>query len=84
MGWSYAIVNGKEIGYSVKATCDHPGCDAVINRGVDYACGDMHGAGSVSCDGYFCGKHKLGEAVDKGGHRVWTCENCNVPEDEDE
>lgn len=34
------------IGYSVESYCDQEGCNNVINRGMDYQCGD--------CQGYFC------------------------------
>lgn len=34
------------IGYAVEAYCDQEGCNNVINRGMDYQCGD--------CQGYFC------------------------------
>jgi hypothetical protein len=56
MGWSYGIVNGKEVGYSVPDVCNHPECDVEIDRGLSYACGDMPGSG-LGCDGFFCGKH---------------------------
>lgn len=58
MGWAYCGTDksGRDIGYAVEATCDEPGCDAVIDRGLGYLCGDMHCDG-WSCNGYFCGKH---------------------------
>ena len=30
MGWGYGIVNGREVGYSVEATCDRDGCGTKI------------------------------------------------------
>lgn len=57
MGWGYGIVEGREVGYNVEATCDQPGCDAKIDRGLGYACGETHGEDEDSCAGYFCGDH---------------------------
>ncbi|UJE34810.1 hypothetical protein vBAbaPP1_21 [Acinetobacter phage vB_AbaM_P1] len=69
------------IGYSVEAYCDQEGCNNVINRGMDYQCGD--------CQGYFCydclsthgkveieldeeWKHEFGEASSGCTHNgVW-------------
>lgn len=60
MGWADCGTdsNGRPIGYAFEATCDHPGCDAKINRGLSYACGGMHGdLGGQACEGYFCSEH---------------------------
>lgn len=57
MGWAYGIVDGREVGYSVEAVCDEPGCEASIDRGLAYACGNDHGAGEDFCERYFCGEH---------------------------
>lgn len=59
MGWSDCGTDskGRPIGYGHQATCDHPGCEEVIDRGLGYACGGMHGEDEHSCDGYFCGNH---------------------------
>lgn len=46
---------GRDIGYGVIATCDHPKCDEKIDRGMSYCCGEYtteHGCGL-----YFCSKH---------------------------
>ena len=56
MGWSYGEVNSKPVGYSVPDICNHPECDAEIDRGLSYACGDMPGNG-FGCDGFFCSQH---------------------------
>ena len=64
MGWSRGgpvTYKGqeREVGYSVQAVCDHPGCKHKIDRGLAYACGGEHGeSGGVSCNGYFCEGHK--------------------------
>lgn len=59
MGWGDCGTDskGRPIGYVHAATCDHPGCDAKIERGLGYACGGMHGTGEGGCEGYFCEKH---------------------------
>lgn len=59
MGWGNCGVDsiGRPIGYVHPATCDHDGCEAVIDRGLSYACGGMHGDGTCSCEKYFCSKH---------------------------
>lgn len=60
MGWANCGTDsqGRAIGYAHEATCDHPGCDAKIHRGLAYACGIMHGEDEWSCEKYFCEKHK--------------------------
>lgn len=79
MGWGYCGVDkaGRPIGYVHQATCDHPGCDEVIDRGLGYACGGMHGEDEISCDGYFCEKHRAEMVMteDEQLHRV--CESCH-------
>lgn len=59
MGWADCGTDdrGRPIGYAHRATCDHPGCEAEIDRGLAYACGGHHLAGDWFCDGYFCPKH---------------------------
>lgn len=58
--------NGREIGYGVDATCDWPGCDEKIDRGVAYCCGGIDGIqnGGMDdesyCGDFFCGKHLMG------------------------
>ncbi len=59
MGWGNCGEDGdgRPIGYNVEATCDHPGCNAGIDRGLSYVCGSMHLGGEHGCGRYFCGKH---------------------------
>lgn len=59
MGWGNCGTdsNDRPIGYNHAATCDHPGCEAAIDRGLAYACGGMHGQNDGDCEGYFCYKH---------------------------
>jgi len=76
MGWANcgSDSRGRPIGYAHAATCDEPGCDAVIDRGLSYACGDMHGPQDREdgwcCDRYFCGKHLM------PGANVPLCASC--------
>jgi hypothetical protein len=59
MGWAFCGTDdrGREIGYGVAATCDYPGCEEPIDRGLGYVCGTMHG-GEQGCGRYFCGSHR--------------------------
>lgn len=67
MGWGHGIAyDGREIGYTVDATCDQPGCDEQIDRGLGYLCGGsdpgaldvvIDGADGPGCGRYFCGRH---------------------------
>jgi len=66
MGWGYGINSeGREVGYSIDATCDHKDCSKEIDRGLAYVCGDMHDGGEYGCGKYFCYDHltvtKLGQ-----------------------
>lgn len=60
MGWGDCGTDseGRPIGYVFEAICDEPGCDEQIDRGLSYACGDMHGEDEYSCEKYFCEKHQ--------------------------
>lgn len=58
MGWAYGHnAEGREVGYSVAATCDLDGCDEKIDRGLAYVCGGMHDGGEFGCGRYFCPSH---------------------------
>lgn len=43
-------------GYGVPSYCEHPDCNAEIDRGMAHACGGEPFS-EVGCDRYFCGKH---------------------------
>jgi hypothetical protein len=70
MGWSIGFDTrwGRDIGYGVPATCDHPGCRAKIDRGLAYVCGGEPYGGEDGCGLYFCEKHG------GGSH----CERCRA------
>lgn len=85
MGWADCGTDskGRPIGYAFEATCDWPGCDAIIHRGLDYKCGRMHGEDVDNCEGYFCHDHLTSPVRDDGwavdGQRcpacTWAIEN---------
>ncbi len=50
----------RDIGYGVPAFCDHPSCDAVIDRGLSYVCGGDPYGGDQGCGLYFCLDHLIG------------------------
>lgn len=74
MGWSHGIVEGKHVGYAVRAKCEHPGCEKRIDRGMAYKCGNDIGSGVGFCNGFFCSDHLyfLGRA---GAQVCQTCAN---------
>lgn len=75
--------DGREVGYDVKATCDHRGCKAKIDRGLSYVCGGMHGANEHGCGRYFCPGHMT--VSNKPGVYVSVCLECAEKEEaEDE
>ncbi len=59
MGWGDCgnDSNGRPIGYNFVAICGHEGCNVEIDRGLSYACGDMHGQFDEYCEKYFCAEH---------------------------
>jgi hypothetical protein len=94
MGWANCGTDsrGRNIGYGTRAKCDYPGCKARIDRGLSYACGDMHGKLEWACEGYFCEKH-LSKSLLIDDETKQVCENCyreakqyaiDNPEDADE
>lgn len=76
MGWSIGYDNnwGRDIGYGVPATCDHPACGAVINRGLSHVCGAQVLGGADGCGLFFCEKH-LQYAGDRRDN-VQLCSRC--------
>lgn len=75
MGWADCGTDsrGRPIGYAFEATCDEPGCEEKIDRGLSYACGGMHGEDS-SCEEYFCPAHLYGH--DHEHPRGMVCSRC--------
>lgn len=61
MGWSIGYDEnwGRWIGYGVPAYCDHPKCNAKIDRGLAYVCcGQQPYGGERGCGLYFCYAHQ--------------------------
>jgi hypothetical protein len=61
VGWADCGTDskGRPIGYAHAATCDEPGCEAKIDRGLAYKCGPMHGEDVYNCEDYFCERHRV-------------------------
>lgn len=79
MSWSHCGTDkkGRPIGYAHDATCDHPGCNEVIDRGLSYVCGGMHGEDEHSCDKYFCQDH-LEWTLEYEGDYKNICQDCMI------
>lgn len=73
MGWANCGTDsqGRPIGYAFEAVCDHPECSARIHRGLEYACGGMHGDTERGCEKYFCYEHLLIYENREG--ETWQC-----------
>lgn len=61
------------IGYGVPAYCDHPKCNAEIDRGLAYVCGgqEVYG-GEHGCGLFFCDKHRSYYSDKRSSH----CSRC--------
>lgn len=72
MSWAVGCDNGwkRDIGYGVPATCDHPECNAKIDRGLSYVCGGEPYGGEHGCGLYFCLEHLL------LGNKAQVCYRC--------
>jgi hypothetical protein len=74
MGYAYYDTLLGPAGYSVVDACHEPGCDAVIDRGLAYLCGNSPGTDDeVGCGKWFCEAHLL--APVEGCHNG-TCGSC--------
>lgn len=63
------------VGYNVEAHCDSPNCMRRIDRGLSYACGEMHGETEYGCEGYFCEEHRtVPDLEDYDG--PFVCHEC--------
>ncbi|MET1503218.1 hypothetical protein ABXK61_16305 [Burkholderia sola] len=63
MGWSIGYDDNwkRDIGYGVPAICDHPDCNARIDRGLAYVCAHQEPyGGEDGCGLYFCHDHLAG------------------------
>jgi hypothetical protein len=85
MGWEigYEPERDRDISYGVPAECDHPACQAKIDRGLSYVCGSEPYGGEHGCGLFFCEKHLLMAAIVVGlapasGEWVQLCERCET------
>lgn len=85
MGWASCGTDsqGRPIGYAHEGVCDEESCLELIDRGLAYACGDMHGTNdrqgnATCCDGYFCSKHLV-----LGGDGIFRCQKCHAEHGEE-
>lgn len=83
MGWAIGHDSrhgkfGRDIGYGVPAFCDHPGCGALIDRGLSHVCAQEEPYGGENgCGLYFCSAHLVyhqGRSDEKSG---FMCERCD-------
>ena len=73
MGWSYGYDQNwkRDVGYGVPAKCDHPGCNADIDRGLSHVCKNEHPFGQSpegdddGCGLYFCEAHLSSGACER-------------------
>jgi len=65
MSWACGFDSrwNRDVGYGVPATCDHPGCDAGIDRGLSYVCGGAPYGGECGCGLFFCEEHRSAEGL---------------------
>jgi hypothetical protein len=60
MGWGLGWDDNwsRDVGYLVPAYCDHPGCNAEIDRGLAYVCAEQEIYGGKGCGLHFCEHHR--------------------------
>ena len=73
MSWAIGFDSNwqRDIGYGVPALCDHPGCNALIDRGLAHVCGGEPYGGDEGCGLYFCGHHLF-----MGKDKPQQCARC--------
>lgn len=87
MSWSigYCEKQKRDVGYGVLAICDHPGCTAEIDRGMDYICCEdiNHNA---CCGAFYCAEHRdnyvYGDEIDDMDDEELEALNINVESQE--
>lgn len=81
MSWSigYDSKWKRDIGYGVPAFCDHPGCGALIDRGLAHVCAqEQPYGGENGCGLYFCANHLGFHLFEKDDEKSgFMCERCN-------
>lgn len=85
MGWSIGYDEDwkRDIGYGVPAVCDHPKCNADIDRGLSYVCGSEPYGGEHGCGLHFCEEHRdyVRIGVGNDARFVQLCERCRDDQD---
>ena len=78
MGWSigYDSIWERDIGYGVPSICDLPKCDAKIDRGLSYVCGNEPYGGEYGCGLYFCGLHFKTRKPHGSDRNMGLCPRC--------
>lgn len=66
----------RDIGYGVPSTCDLPGCNEEIDRGLSYVCGDEPYGGEYGCGLYFCPKHFKYRKPHGADRNIQLCPKC--------
>ena len=66
----------RDIGYDVAGTCDYPGCEKIINRGIDHVCGGEPYGGDIGCGLYFCAEHLEMKIMDGEAEPSPVCAQC--------
>ncbi len=80
MGWGSGVNHeGRTIGYTHESVCEAEGCEAQIDLGLAYCCGDLEGVdGERGCGHYFCYDHLCFSAAYEGQR----CDECGDKETE--
>jgi hypothetical protein len=78
MGWAvgYDEKWKRDVGYGVPSVCDHPDCEAEIDRGLAYVCGGGPYGGGLGCGLYFCDKHLTYDFGCDADEIPQLCERC--------
>ena len=81
MSWAVGFDShwNRDIGYGVPAYCDHPKCNAEIDRGLSYVCCEVQPYGGENgCGLFFCSDHKQ-SYTEKHGPMCKRCASSKPP-----
>lgn len=80
MGYAYYDTPRGPAGYDVADVCHQPDCEAKIDRGLAFLCGDSPGReDDAGCGWWYCSAH----LVCTGRPGVQRCESCEARDLED-
>jgi len=75
MSWARGFDSqGREIGYAIRAFCDHRSCNVRIDRGLPFTCGGMVDGGEYGCGNFYCDLHRSTTVT--GPATVSLCRDC--------